>query len=623
MSYSSNPLNTYAIYSYNIAIYMIDPKNLKNIPSIKNKILIADNFSQAQFNIQSVEQTNIVGNDIVRASYANRFDFVITEQNGSSFFSKIVEASQSLKIPNHLKAMYLVEITFPARDNRNMPTRYPTKFYYPVTFIDVVASIDTGGSTYNITAYENSTMGYTYLSKNSQSTIEIKGQTLGEVIADLEKKLNDAENANWLADFNAIYPNIYSVTFDGDAQDWASWSIESSTSNTSVNPNNKDGEKLPFSLNSGTDITEFIGRILKSTVEFKKLPALSGGFIKENQNESSSVGASKIPYTYKVVANIENLQYDLLRQDYQKKIIFKIKKHLATGLVVDPAYAQKTLNNSSEQKKRISAFKNSGLLRKRYDYIFTGNNTEVINFDIKLQYTYYSMTPIAGGQNNHDRFNGIIGPVPQSIRERILTLKDKIVVLSNAVNSTSADIGIQNALRAQLNEAIKKFESTATEITEQDILNTKSPIMTFNRDRVDDGHLVGPVTDSVGNSDIVMGAITSNIETQGDLIEIELTIKGDPYWLGKPNSFYDYNVSEDLADYELGGNLFYLKLNLPTQENTSGRRIVQSDYTISGIYRVVSITHQYRNGLFTQYLKAYKDVNIQPEIVMSDIEKDN
>lgn len=622
MSYLQNPLNNYSIYSYNIAIYMINPQNLGNIPNITNKILIADNSKRAEYNIQSMEQTHTVGNDIVRATYANRFDIVITEPNGSTFFSKIVESSQQLGIPNHLKSMYVMEITFPARDEQNRPTRYPLKFYYPVTFVDVVANIDKGGSTYNITAYENSTMSYTYLNKVSQSVVEITGQTLGEVIANLEQRLNDAENANWQADFNSVYPNnVYSITFDEDTQDWANWLIESITNKTNTNPNNKSNEKMIFSLYSGTDITEFIGRILQTTVEYKRLPTYGGGFLKQDISSASDSGASKIPYTYKIIANVENLEYDILRQDYQKKINFKIKKHLATGLVVDPQYAIKTINNETEQKRRISAIRNIGLLRKRYDYIFTGKNTEVINFDIKLQYTYYSMTPIAGGQIQHDRLAPFIGPMPQTIRERVLSLKKDIANISNAIRFESGEI--RNRLRAELDRLIKEFENEVSQLTEEDIKETKSPMMTFNKDRVDDAYTANPPTDVVGNSNIIMGSIASNTETSGDLVEIEIVIKGDPYWLGKPNSFYDYSVSDELADYELGGNLFYLKLNLPTQENSSGRKLVQSDYTITGVYRVINVINQFRNGLFTQYLKAYRDINIQPELVSSDLERNN
>lgn len=624
MSYLPNPLNNYAIYSYNIAIYMINPTNLGNIPNITNKVLIADNSKKAEYNIQSMEQTNTVGNDIVRASYSNRFDIVITEPNGVTFFSKIVESAQLLGIPNHLKAMYLVEITFPARDTQNRPTKYPTKFYYPVTFVDVAATIDKGGSVYTILAYESSTMAYTYLAKTTQSSLTFSGSTVGEVISEMEKKLNEAEQTLWLTDFNAIYKNEYTITFDDDTQDWANWQIESISQEVNPNYNSTDNQKLNFHLHSGTDITQFIGTILKSTVEYKKIPAFNGGFIRENPNEPATTGASKIPYTYKVVADVENLEFDILRLDYQKRINFKIKKHLATGLVVDPQYLNKTINSPNEQQSRISQFRNSGLLRKRYDYIFTGKNTEVINLDIKLNYTYYSMTPLAGGQLLHDKLKQIAGNSTETIRDKILSLKDKISVTATALANVSpqVDAGINNRLRIELNRQIAEFENVVSQISEEDIRKTLSPLVSFNRDIVDTSK-INTSTDVVGNSELMIGSVNGNIETSGDLIEIEIQIKGDPYWLGKPNSFYDMNVSDDLADYELGGNMFYLRLNLPTQETLAGRRIVQPDYTLSGLYRVINVTNQFRNGQFVQFLKAYRDTNVQTELVSSNLERND
>ena len=38
-----------------------------------------------------------------------------------------------------------------------------------------------------------------------------------------------------------------------------------------------------------------------------------------------------------------------------------------------------------------------GLLRKRYDYYFTGLNTEVLRFDINLDATYFRLKPIRDG----------------------------------------------------------------------------------------------------------------------------------------------------------------------------------------------------------------------------------
>jgi hypothetical protein len=292
---------------------------------------------------------------------------------------------------------------------------------------------------------------------------------------------------------------------------------------------------------------------------------------------------------------------------------------------VDPSYQNRTINKPNEQASRISQFRSSGLLRKRYDYIFTGKNTEVINFDIKLNYTYYMMTPIAGGQLLQSRLTQAAGnAATETIREKIATLKNKIIITTNTLQNVTpqVDVGINSRLRLELTRLVQEFEQANSQITEEDIRRSLSPLMTFNRDVMDTSKY-NTTTDVVGNSEMMIGSVNANIETSGDLVEIELNIKGDPYWLGKPNSFYDLNISDELADYELGGNMFYLKVNLPTQETSSGRRIVQPEYTLSGVYRVITVTSQFRNGLFTQFLKAYKDTNIQTELVSSNLERND
>ena len=620
MSYLPNSLNNYSTYSYNIALYMINPINVGNISNIPDKILIADNSKTANFNIQSVEHTHTVGNDIVRASFANRFDITITEPNGTTFFSKIVTSAQQLQLDNHLKAMYIIEITFPARDNQNKPTRHPFKFYYPVTFITVTANIDKGGSTYSIVAYENSSMAYTYLNVVTQSTLTISGQTVGEVITELNKLLNQSEEINWTTDFNAQYRNEYEITFDDDTKDWEKWTIASSTETLDTRYVSSDNNKIIFHLQSGSDITEFIGIVLKSTIEYKQIPSYGGGYVRNDANSASSSGASKIPYTYKVVANITNTKYDYLKNDYAKKINYKIKKHLATSLAVDPSYIVKTIGNSTEQQSRISSLQNSGMLRKRYDYLFTGKNTEVINLDMKLQNTFYIMTPISAGQNNHQVIAPNAGNNPQSIREKMEVLKGNIAKTSNALSEETNQI-ISRAIREELEKQVSSFKQEfQTQVDTVAIKATQSPIMSAHKDRFENKHSSGPATDTVKNSELMMGAVNANIENSGDLLEIEINIKGDPYWLGKPNSFYSYYIADDLADYEVGGNMFYLRVNLPTNETANGRRLVQPDFTLTGVYRVINIISQFRSGMFTQFLKAYRDTSIQSELVLSVLE---
>lgn len=622
MSYLPNPLNEYSTYSYNIALYMTNPEGSVSTGNSNEKILIANNATTPEFNIQSMEQINVVGNDIVRETFVNKFDIVLTEPNGSTFFNKLVDTAIKLGIPNHLQAEYIIELTFPARDKNNRPVVYQPKFYYPIKFMSVVANISETGSIYNISAYEVSSTAYSYLNGVMPSTITFTGKTVGEVITAMENALNDASRINWYNDFNSVYHNTYRIEFAEDTEEWSKWPIESLDDTLQTNLVSIDGDKLIFHLQSGTNISEYIGIILSSTNEFKKIPTYPNGYKRENASEPSTSGSDKIPYTFKVIANVKNEKYDILRQDYSKQITYKIKRHLATGLIVDPGEYNKTISEESIQSRKIKNLKDAGMLRKRYDYLFTGKNTEVLALDLKLEMAYYQLTPLAGGQIYHPRQVETEGKNGINVRDKIKSLKGKIVTTNRQLLEQPENFSLLDLrLEYYKNEFLGETGKLDEEAIKNNILNSKSPIVSFHSDRQDNKTTSGPTTDFKGTSEMLFGSVVANIENPSDLLEIEINIKGDPYWLGKPNSFYTQgNETEELADYELGGNMFFLKVNLPTPESNTGRRIPSPDYTISGIYRVINVINQYRDGLFTQYLKAYRDNNILTEKVLSSID---
>ena len=55
--------------------------------------------------------------------------------------------------------------------------------------------------------------------------------------------------------------------------------------------------------------------------------------------------------------------------------------------------------------------------------------------------------------------------------------------------------------------------------------------------------------------------------------------------------------------------MFYLKINLPALDPNDFDSVSPNDsYTVSGLYVVTHVINSFRNGLFTQYLKAFRDL---------------
>ena len=56
------------------------------------------------------------------------------------------------------------------------------------------------------------------------------------------------------------------------------------------------------------------------------------------------------------------------------------------------------LSDASVQKERLKKILDNGLLRKRFDYTYTGLNTEVLGLDVTLNNTYYQLQAINSGR---------------------------------------------------------------------------------------------------------------------------------------------------------------------------------------------------------------------------------
>ena len=627
MNYLANPLNQYSIYSYNVAIRQLNPTRASTAYSPNQGILIADNSQEARYNIESVELINVLGYGIVRTAFANKFDFIISEPNGVTFLDTIRNAAFSQGINNHLEAIYIVEITFPARGADGRPTKYPTTFRYPVKFIDVSAQVDAGGSRYTISAVDIGTVANHYLSGVVKNTLTFQATTVGQAIAELTKKLNESELTTWETDFNALYFDEYEIEFDSTVETWKDWKFEQADESLNVRNISKFGEdKIEFVVAAGTNLHEFIGVILRCTAEYKKIPTFDNGFARDNGgHEQTTSGSSKLRAFYKVVSKVEYPRFDPVKNDYTKKVTFKIKRHITPELIVDANEYNLTLSSRQEQASFIANLRSEGLLRKRYDYLFTGMNTEVLNLEMKFDLAYYMIAPNHGGQVDHDRLAPNLGNNPSDLRAKIKSVRSQIRSTQTAItNVRSSNIGNPSNLRQEFRlgqDLNRQFSQLESLIGANTLSGIDAPIK-IHQGNVDSAYYNSPENDVVESANLQHAAIVANLENSGDMLEIELEIRGDPYWLGKPNSFYNVNLNEEVADYELGGNCFFLNVNLAVHEDGSGRRKPNPEYSITGVYRVINVIHTFRGGLFTQFLKAHRLNTINSSTVADDLKRE-
>jgi hypothetical protein len=115
-------------------------------------------------------------------------------------------------------------------------------------------------------------------------------------------------------------------------------------------------------------------------------------------------------------------------------------------------------------------------------------------------------------------------------------------------------------------------------------------------------------TNDVGAAQI--GAMHTNVTQVFDQLQINLSIKGDPYWLGGRS---------DGANYQVGGVGLFLNVGVPRYpDDNTGLMLNKDDiftYVISGFYVARNVMAVYSDGRFDMQLDCYRDTTLATNLV--------
>ncbi len=678
--YEDNVLNAFDNYTYKWKMMMMHPDDVSLRDSITqtNRFrVIAESGVESEINIQSVTQNlKLVFNKTAgeRNGLANVFAFTLVEPMGATLYSRIYLAAQELAIENHLQACYLLELRFIGYDENGNPVEnIAGPFYYNTIMTALDFSYAEGATTYRADLMETDQEAYKKLMLFTKEQITITASKFGDFLKEFTTVINEQEKLEVESSNTRLYANTFE--FGSKKQEWLDWAFDSgSGQGNDLSSISVTGQgELTFVINQGTSVTDTIINALMCTTNFRKLPTAKGGFHKDNPDDA---GAK--PDTWKDLSQwfvfeteVDYEKYDFLSKNYTKKINYFIKEFVAPELVHDATQHEIVLADEKIQLDRIKNVIANDLLKKRFDYHFTGLNTEVLNLDVFLNHTYYQIQAINQGTT---RTGGLAFPGAGSAENRLALLKGqrgelqaKARALQNekqklkqeelAFQSGSAqqfrlnpnemaskerdfkDRLTKNALEQfrvveALNEINNQIKSTVPlaekearlkgisrlnnisgdfYITQSDVIGSQaedarnSHPVSFNVEEINSKATNGP-EDGDTNGALFLGAVEINLNTLADLMQQQITVRGDPYWLGRPRS-----TSSVLngADYEKGGTCYFLNMNFPSypQETSGLMNIPEANFGIVGVYRVIEVDATYQDGQFIMNLTSFRDVN--------------
>ena len=393
-------------------------------------------------NLKIVTATN--GKASQTATNTTQMSFQIIEPYGFSFITKLKQASEALQqysnalgyknLSNASKQFFILGVRFQGYDiNGNALTGKEILYgdpldpqgtdngifeqFYDIVITKITFKLDGKAVTYNISAAATAPQAAFGLKRGIlKASKTVEGTYVDEILsgptglfASLTKEQEDSVKKKEIK-----YPNTYEVEFLGDAasrigkativlpSDLDKWKWEGSTAKTTTDSNDATAIKSApnptrrqIEFNTATPIIQAISQIigqssymenaLKTVYKAVTQPDPKNGNPQEVKNNTpATVG------WFNVSVELSNPRWDDQSQDW--------------------AYHMKFLIQTYETPVIFSGYSNPGLQyygpHKRYEYWFTGQNSEVLEYSANFDNTYFNVAlntdPNASPQSTPD-----------------------------------------------------------------------------------------------------------------------------------------------------------------------------------------------------------------------------
>lgn len=568
-----NVLHNYSNWTYNIGFYMLTPAQhasivqngtVRNPESELTNLLIRTGGvgskgvlgDKRDYYIENFRFTSIMGQNSESSRSSNNFDisFEIVEPYGVAFLAELVQLALLQGVDDHFDIPYLLELKFRGYDVNgnpipNIPGSGPK--YIPIKIVGITFRITSAGTIYTVTAVP---FAHSPLQNQHdafiQDNISIEGQTFEELIESLFSYLNRNEQS--IAEQQSRSPDRYGfVIHDEDLRtsrvgfehitDGDVISVETQT----MGPPSERREYIQISA----------GSTLKSAIQAISTATDFGArFNTVGQPESEAGNENRPLRVLKIIPVVAGLrEYNTSTNRYARDIVYRIENQRMYGFVLPDMPGARPTERGWE---------------KEYNWIFTGKNQDILNFEAEYNVQYYN------------------------IRNVFTEAKGRVLGTPSAPGAPLPDDGLTR--------------TKAGDVYSPAIVPKSSPqtASVSNSYRGAAHQLASDHMDNVLNNP---GA---------DMVKVDLTIIGDPDWIPQDRSILpqlsagsgDARIINGSIATDVHDVFVMLKFKTPRDYNPEkGLMRIDTDHTfVQGLYRVITVDNNFYDGKFEQTLKLIR-----------------
>lgn len=722
--HAPNPLNVFWQVAYHWRLFIMrdediytqtqkpaDMTALYNAMDGLQQITIAET-GVTGYNIKSVETRALVGpNAETRNTNIFQFTLEIVEPISVGFLDALKDAALALEIKNLNKCPYFLELGFRAYDENGAVLNDPLsdqpdahRWIWAIQITDIDTRLDAAGGQYTIKAqvYNDGAVETDILTV--PKNLVMKGTTIGKVLNSLGTAMTESWQKRYGDKLVEYHFKMHPITrppptiTDPDPNNYAMKAKNPTLRSVRLDPMQGAAGEIQAQVAAGTGYNDIVQWIMMNNENTETL-----GLDVHNTNLASIID--------RIETDVEITGYDEVSANYAKRVYIHIWPYYTQAILTGPGQRDDA-QNEAVQGKMVKALLDRRFLYKHYEYLHTGLNTEVLEFDIRSSFKWNAQLPNMGGRSSSiDNLEAArnLPPVSNALSvdkaayaakvkainasNRNATVKlatftaqsndlnsqiDPLVradqqaldIINNAnnTNPTAAEIAtarqVDKDLKAKLQPlvaqqtAIAQLQSDQHDLitanaknlqTDRDTLFAKTTPPNFAEDLLkQDGTATTDASNfqyeyfnyaisfRQGYRDVsaqsgtgFLGAFHQAKSTFGALVDqlyqmetkqlanIELTIRGDPYWIGASNLNRmvllrggnnplagDDKAFPNMPNWYTGDQTFLLTFKYPILIGDDGKPVFKENDTFDGIYRVTEVTSTFADGVFKQRLKG-------------------
>lgn len=440
------------------------------------------------YSIDEVTMDAVCGTDFqTESTKFTSIEMKVTEPNGVNFLDSLRNAGIQLGVRNYQKCFYYLELTFKGYNHDGTINLKPFdetvpnggRWIWTVNISDIQVNLSAGGGSYTLSMVPMTDSLLTGTYNLIPATVTPSGDTVGAFFDNMCQQLNNI----WATIKGDPGIVKYSTQFHPvkdllTADEVRAMSVKAKEED--LNPIQgfefKAGSPSA-TISQGFTISRVLDGIMSACEQAQNLAKDSVQDVSQVNDTPTSVNAKgyRQSVIWRIEPEVHTPGYDPLYNEYFHHITLHIYGFRNHSAVLSP---QDTTSGEAAQKAILADMAKRNFLPKKYEYLFTGVNSEVIDLDLNFNLKWQALLPsLASNTQESAAPQARVDPkapvrvnaISQKEQRDLAQTKQAQQIASDLANTSKDAVG----LREDWLKAVEAEKTTPTDENKADTVKKK------------------------------------------------------------------------------------------------------------------------------------------------------